>query len=252
MKENQLMNRIRSLIRSFPVLHGILRSIVEFYRYTSLKLIEFSIPVRIIRPPKPNHGLPTRLNVSLTSYPARFETLHLTLISILTQSIAPDRIVLWVAYEDISILPSKVTQLTKYGLEIKECKDLRSYTKIIPMLRESPNEFIITADDDIYYPREWLSQLVHSYLEDPIKVICHRGHLIRFAESGLPLPYNSWQIDTPQQLDSPFVLQTGVGGVLYAPETFDPTSNRRAAVLSLYALQLTISGCTGWHALTGP
>src|SRR6056297_1722336 len=55
-----------------------------------------------------NHGLPGELIVSLTSYPKRFKTLPLTLASILNQSVKPNKVILWIAYEDKSKLPKKV------------------------------------------------------------------------------------------------------------------------------------------------
>jgi hypothetical protein len=41
----------------------------------------------------------------LTSYPARFETLHLALSCLLDQSVKADRTILWVAHKDEDHLP---------------------------------------------------------------------------------------------------------------------------------------------------
>ena len=49
---------------------------------------------------KKKHQLPAPLIVSLTSYPVRFKTLPKTLKCLLNQSIIPDKIILWIAYED--------------------------------------------------------------------------------------------------------------------------------------------------------
>ena len=50
------------------------------------------------RPGRP-HGLPVPLIISLTSFPARYDTLHLTLKSLMGQSVRPDRVILWLAEE---------------------------------------------------------------------------------------------------------------------------------------------------------
>ncbi|MFC3215790.1 hypothetical protein [Novosphingobium panipatense] len=52
-----------------------------------------------------HHGLAGELVVSLTSYPVRYATLHLTLKSLLRQQTVPDRIVLWIADGDVAALP---------------------------------------------------------------------------------------------------------------------------------------------------
>ena len=94
------------------------------------------------------HGLRSPLIVSLTSYPARFGSLHLVLRSLLTQSVRADRVVLWLDEGDEHLLPPAVTSL---GVETRICPRWRSYKKIIPTLMEWPEAHIVTADDDIYY-----------------------------------------------------------------------------------------------------
>ncbi|BAB51279.1 acyltransferase family protein [Mesorhizobium japonicum] len=90
------------------------------------------------------HGLPGELIVSLTSYPKRFPTLHLTLRCLLSQTIAPNRVILWLTAEDAAQLPASVTDLKCHGLEIRFCKDIRSYKKIIPTLLAFPSAYIVT------------------------------------------------------------------------------------------------------------
>src|SRR6516165_1052567 len=57
------------------------------------------------------HQLPGELIVSLTSYPARFGTLGLTLRCLLSQTIRADRTILWISNADASLLPSDVIRL---------------------------------------------------------------------------------------------------------------------------------------------
>ncbi len=170
----------------------------------------------------PPHGLPGRLVVSLTSFHARFHTLHLTLRSLLQQSIKPDEVVLWVGHGDFDRLPKKVLDLQSHGLTIRTCEDIRSYTKIIPSLRAYPDAFIVTADDDVYYWNDWLKELVESYDPATRLIPCHRCHLIRTDAEGLPLPYLQWELQLDRPLSSALVFVTGVGGVLYPPGSLHP------------------------------
>ncbi|WP_075258074.1 hypothetical protein [Herbaspirillum camelliae] len=159
--------------------------------------------------------------VSLTSYPPRFPTLHLTLMSLLAQSYAPARIVLWIAHQDMDKLPASVTDLTRHGLEIKACDDLRSYKKLIPQLQSDPRSIIVTADDDVHYWRHWLQELVDAYEPERKEVIAHRVHRIRLGADGLPLPYNEWEHSIREYGADALHFPTGIGGVLYAPGVLD-------------------------------
>lgn len=166
------------------------------------------------RPGRP-HSLPGELILSLTSYSARFTRLPLTLKCLLTQSVSPDRTILWIAEADRGHLPPGVLALQRHGLEIRFCDDLRSYKKIIPALEAFPAAFIVTADDDIYYPRTWLEDLLNAREGDNTKtVICHRAHRIVLGANGSPLPYDAWQQKTRDRGPSPLVFPTGSGGVL--------------------------------------
>lgn len=167
------------------------------------------------------HGLPSDLIVSLTSYPDRFDTLHLTLACLLNQTVMPDRLILWIAHEDKDELPQKVTDLQKYGLEIKYCEDIRSYKKIIPTLKNNPDSFIATADDDVYYWQTWLEELVKQWHSNKNCVIAHRVHRIKKKSVNTLLPYSQWDMNFTQDLSpSGLNFPTGIGGVLYPPNIF--------------------------------
>lgn len=161
------------------------------------------------------HGLNAPLVISLTSYPARFSGLEMVLKSLLRQSITADRVILWLAYEDMSSFPAS---LHMPGLEIRSCPNWRSYKKIIPTLMEIPDAYIVTADDDVYYGPDWLAGLVECA---GANVVGYRAHQITM-NGRHPRSYGEWMwnIATPQS--SPLIFPTGVGGVLYAPGIFYP------------------------------
>jgi hypothetical protein len=163
----------------------------------------------------PRHDLPVELIVSLTSYPKRFDTLDLTLKTLMSQSVRPDRLILWIDPRHVPLLPKAVTDLTRHGLAIEACEDLRAYTKLIPALRRYPAAAIVTADDDIAYPRRWLEALTEDYRGDVITF--HRCHRPRREADGSLAPYRSWEQNLPVAEPDAEVFPTGVGGILYPP-----------------------------------
>jgi len=176
----------------------------------------------VVRSAGKPHGLPQSLVVSLTSYPARFDQLTLTLKCLLTQTMAADRVILWVAYQDKSYLTPVILGLQKFGLEIAYCDDIRSFKKIIPALLKYPGNFIVTADDDLYYWPTWLEELVQNYQGNQKEIVCHRAHLIRMGKNNLPLPYSQWEFETKNNLPSPLNFPTSGGGTLYPPKCLHP------------------------------
>ncbi|MCL2283845.1 MAG: glycosyltransferase family 92 protein [Fibromonadales bacterium] len=154
--------------------------------------------------------------VSLTSYGKRLQTTApIAIASILCGNILPDRIVLWVSehgWEEnnhLRILQNK-------GLEIRQCEDLKSYKKLIPALYEFPNDCIITADDDLLYPKNWLEQIMQCHKAHPDNIICHRVHGIRVDSEHNLLPYKDWDwCAEPQEEER--IFPTGGAGTLYPP-----------------------------------
>lgn len=188
-------------------------------RRTARALAELSRPAPQPRP----HGLPAPLVVSLTSYCARFATLKPTLQSILRQDVRPDAVVLWLAEDDLPKLPDDIPALP--GLQVRACPDLRSYKKIVPSLHHYPDAYIVTADDDVFYPQGWLAGLVDA-ARDGARVACNRAHRIAMAGPETPAPYDRWShnIDAPET--GPQVFLTGVSGVIYAPGALHPDALR--------------------------
>jgi hypothetical protein len=158
--------------------------------------------------------------VSLTSYPARFGHLSLTLKTLLMQSYSPYRLTLWIAHEDFNALPRNVHALTRYGLDITTCRDLRAFNKLIPAMKRFPGHVIVSADDDICYWPTWLEELVSEYTPGRNEVLCHRMHEIRLREDGTPLPYCDWRWESGSLRAHPLNFATGVYGVLYPPNVF--------------------------------
>ncbi len=168
-----------------------------------------------------------RIIVSLTSFPDRIYDIQYTLYSLLTQEFKPDEVILWLAEEEFpngeTSLPQNILKLKENGLSIKWCKNIKSYKKLIPALKEFPNDIIVTADDDIYYTKDWLKCLVERYLEsDRHSIIAHRCHRIKFNKYNQIEDYKKWDKCIKNSEYSYQNFFTGAGGVLYPPNTLNP------------------------------
>lgn len=166
----------------------------------------------------------TNIIVSLTSFPERMYDLHYTIFSLLRQEYKPDKLILWLAIEEFpngeKDIPQKILNFKQYGLTIKFCNNIRSYKKLIPALKEFPNDIIVTADDDIYYNKDWLGCLVNKYQSLGNNVIvAHRCHQVKFDKYNKIEDYKKWDKCVKNNECSFLNFFTGAGGVLYPPHS---------------------------------
>ena len=165
--------------------------------------------------------------VSLTSFPARFDTLHLAIKSILNQSMKPNVIFLCLAKDegkDKSTLPQSVLSLEKYGLQLFFADDnLKPHNKYFYAMKHYPNSLIINVDDDNIYDKNLVLNLYNSYLKYPNVISAKRVHKILKDENNILLPYSKWYYEYKKKTTPSFdLLATGVGGVLYPPGLLPP------------------------------
>jgi hypothetical protein len=193
----------------------------KLYWYLESLLFECFTRLKPTIAPNVKHNLPGELIVSLTSYPPRYKKLHLTLKCLLSQSILADKVILWIAKDDYKFLPQNILNLTeKFSFfEIIECEDWKPFKKIIPALKKFPEAFIVTADDDVYYPKRWLEKLLDNWDGDQNSTVAHRVHNISYLDKGIPKPYSQWSWNAQNNVDPLHSLGTGVGGIFYPPRS---------------------------------
>ncbi|MBQ6249941.1 MAG: glycosyltransferase [Oscillospiraceae bacterium] len=175
------------------------------------------------------------LIVSLTSYPPRIHTVHITVDTLLNQSFPADKVVLWLAEEEFpnreADLPKELLAQTARGLTIGWCNNIGPYKKLIPALRQYPDAIIVTADDDVYYHRQWLERLYRAYVHDPDCIHTHRVTKFYVDVNGefaaVTGGRDCW--DRPSYLNK----LVGVGGVLYPPHCFPPEVLDEAKFMAL-------------------
>jgi hypothetical protein len=173
------------------------------------------------------HGVNTEkrdfvIDVSLTSFPARIEEVSYTIETIFAQSMKADNITLWLSLNQFPVqkIPHLLELQKKRGLKIEFVEDdLRSHKKYYYAFRNQKNNLVITFDDDVFYPKNTIESLIIAHKKFPNAVICNRGHKIKFNE-GVVLKYKKWSHNYFSKKPSSLAVPTGVGGVLYPPNSY--------------------------------
>lgn len=166
--------------------------------------------------------------VTLTSYGSRInDTTPYAIASILNQEVLPDRLFLWLAHG--SKTSQNYDKLISCGLEIRYCDDIKSYKKLIPALEEFPNDVLITADDDVIYPKDWLSRIISANKTDPTCILGFRCHGITLTDQLEVSPYSQWRkfINKDDCIPQFSIFPTGVNGILYPPKSLNKICLRR-------------------------
>lgn len=153
--------------------------------------------------------------ISLTTIEYRLPRLHYVIRSILCQSVSFKKIVLWVHHDLQPKLPASLLDLESERFEIRFSDSTSSHRKLVETLKIHPDEYIVTCDDDLMYPRDWLERLLQEHAKHPDAVVAHMCRAFGFNEQGL-MPYKKW---SSEQLghSSDRTLAVGWGGVLYPP-----------------------------------
>lgn len=167
-----------------------------------------------------------KIIVSMTSYPKRFENIYWCLKSLLLQSVKPDRIILWLGSDTKeSDLTDRMMSLTEYGVEYRfdTERDLKPHKKYFYAVQEFPEDIVITVDDDVVYPHNFIRSLINKHNEYPDAVCARRVHKIA-SERGQLKPYDTWEQEcTSVKKPSKSLVAIGVGGILYPPHCLDKT-----------------------------
>ncbi|MUL46969.1 hypothetical protein FZI85_03340 [Mycobacterium sp. CBMA293] len=161
-------------------------------------------------------------NVSLTSYGKRISTVWQTIETIGAGTVKPRRLILWL--DDSAAIahpPAHLKRLQARGLEIRQCRDYGPHKKYFPYVNEilpdEPERTLVTADDDVYYPPNWLEELLGAHRSG--EVTAFRARIRRDG------PYSTWPMCTTTA-PSEEVFATGVSGIAYPPELLSVLRDR--------------------------
>ena len=157
--------------------------------------------------------------VSLTTYGKRVNSVFLTIESIAQGTMLPSRIILWL--DDPLIFeyqPESLKRLVNRGLEIRLCENFGPHTKYFPYI-ESENHLelpLVTADDDVIYPKNWFVMLYEAWKSNPEYINAHGARRITFSDGNIDT-YLSWRYcENTEPSFRNFAL--GIFGVIYPPE----------------------------------
>ncbi len=161
----------------------------------------------------------------MTSFPAAIPFVTRAVQSILNGTVRPDKIILYLTFSQFKEgeIPRELQELADKNavFEIRNYnEDIRSYRKLIPALKDFPDAIIVTVDDDVWYDKNMLRDLLLLHKQIPDVIIAHRAKRIK-----LNAPYRKWKkyrwySFLTKKLNFSFKnIQTGVGGVLYPPHS---------------------------------
>jgi len=164
-----------------------------------------------------------QVTVSLTSFPAAITFAADAIRSILNGSVKPNRVVLYLTFSQFQNgkIPLEIIKLAEENplFEVRDYKDdIRSYRKLIPTLKDFPDDIIVTVDDDVSYHKNMLRDLLRLHKRYPDAIIAHYARHVK-----LNAPYRMWK---RYKLHRFFLknlrpkfsnLQVGSAGVLYPP-----------------------------------
>lgn len=165
-----------------------------------------------------NRQIDKPIVVSLTTYGKKIFDVYLVIESIFQQTFKPDRVVLWISEEHFSLnsLPFSLKCQINRGLEVRFCKDIRSYTKLVYSLKEFSGCHIVSVDDDIIYPFDMIENFVNAYSNDSRKVYFNKGHNMLYDHKKKKMkPYIEWCKAGYVKGSSIYYLPLGVYGIFY-------------------------------------
>ena len=136
-----------------------------------------------------------RVIVSFTSFPARIHTLWIVVETILRQTSKPDKLILWISKKEfptLDSLPKKLLNQRKRGLEIMLVdENIRSHKKYYYVMKEYPEDYIITIDDDLIYNGTLIQKLVEAERKNP-GCVCSFARELPTYKNGELDSYYRW------------------------------------------------------------
>jgi hypothetical protein len=163
--------------------------------------------------------------ISLTILPSRIDSAQDCINSLLNQKGKWDFIQVWIPRncrrdkKEVNEIPS---YLINDKIKIGFTDDMGPITKIYPTLQkyfDNKELNIITADDDVIYPDNWVKNLVKFSNKNPNNVICYRGR--NFQDKRI-LKYMYTTLITCNSIEqmTKVSIVTGTWGALYKPKFF--------------------------------
>lgn len=165
------------------------------------------------------------LVVSLTSFPARINSVWLTIDSIFRQTMQPESLNLYLSklqFPNMFVdLPLSLRKMCNRGLNIIFVDDdLRPHKKYYYAFLQYSDKCVVTIDDDIYYRSDMLAHLWQLHTMFPNCVVANQGAMFEDIHDK----YSSWRLPDKERLTpSQKSVAIGCGGILYPCKLFKKT-----------------------------
>lgn len=171
-----------------------------------------------------------KFEVSVTSHPARFNALALSLSALKSQILQPQSINVFIAETDMAVLPDSIKELEKSGfIKISPCEDLGSGKKLIPALKVQSSLPIITIDDDLYFENDLFLHLMINHYLYPNAIIAARVHQLAVNDSNDVLPFSTWHKHYDlSEGPSNDLMPTSGAGTLFPPKAMHEDASNAA------------------------
>ena len=160
-----------------------------------------------------------RVIVSFTSYPKRIDKVWIVAETLLRQSVKADEVILWLAKSQFPTedsVPLSLKKLQERGLTIRFCDDLRSHKKYFYVMQEYPEDLIILADDDLFYPLDMIEKLLILHKDNPEDIVCMTPQIISPGFDSYPSEWRHPKLD--EKISHSYYAQAYSGaGTLFPP-----------------------------------
>lgn len=166
-----------------------------------------------------------KIIISFTTLPNRIDKIEKTVNSLLSQSVTPDNIYLWVPkeFKRVKNKDFKIPNfITNSDIEIKYTVDYGPFTKLRPTLEieNDPETIIVTADDDVFYPPNWLENLLNASKLLPDSAIGYRGRVFQ-NRKNLNYNHSNLYYGSYEKEYLKVDILTATWGALYKRKFFD-------------------------------
>lgn len=162
---------------------------------------------------------------SMTSHPKRINSVYISIISLLRQTMKPNHVCLYLANNDFpngeNDLPEELILLKSKGLEIIFCEDFKVHNKIIHALTQFPNSLIINFDDDTYYHSELCKNFYDEHIKNPNYIISARLRIVSLNNLNHFIVDEKYGDKKTSTNSLHYYPITSYGGTAYPPNCFN-------------------------------